>query len=237
MAQLLVQLSDRTYPCEISHSNRARYLRLKLSHTGNLSVVVPQGASHNEVENFVASQAAWVESKLKELNPSASAVNRPEQLDLSYLDERWSIEYFPELASQKVMLNPSEDNTLQCSGRVDDIVLLHKVLGLWLKDRAERVIPQRLAVLAQLHGFHFNRVTIRGQKTRWGSCSSQKNINLNYKLLFLEEPLVDYVLIHELCHTVEMNHSKRFWNLVADCDDNYKQHDKQLNKLARTLPI
>jgi len=238
LAQLLVQLSDQTYPCEISNSNRARYLRLKLSHTGNLSVVVPKGVPLNKVKGFVASQAAWIESNIKQLNPSISDTARLEQLDLAYLGEHWDLEYFPEPASQKIMLNPAEQHhSLQCSGRVDDIALLHKALGLWLKCKAEQVIPQRLARLAELHGFHFNRVTIRGQKTRWGSCSAKKNINLNYKLLFLEEPVVDYILIHELCHTIEMNHSKRFWDLVADCDENYREHDKQLNTLARTLPI
>ena len=237
MAQLLIQLKDQIYPCEITHSNRARYLRLKLSHTGSLSVVVPKGIPSSVVKNFVVSQTTWIESKLKQLNPSVSEAAKPKQLNLSYLDECWGLEYWPDSLMQSIKLDAGESYKLQCSGKVDDIQLLHKALGLWLKGKAQQIIPDRLEALAVHHGFHFNRVTIRGQKTRWGSCSAKKNINLNYKLLFLEPALVDYVLIHELCHTIEMNHSKRFWDLVADCDINYRQHDKQLNKLARTLPL
>lgn len=234
MAQILLQLEDRTYPCEIVNSKRARYLRIKLTNTGSLSVVVPKGVGANQVKAFVLSQRDWVERKLKGLSP---VDKKPNELKLAYLDETWVVEYQPHQQLTSLKANSTDDLTIQCIGAVDDIALLHKVLGQWLKSKAEQVIPDRLAALAELHGFHFNRVTIRGQKTRWGSCSSSKNINLNYKLLFLEPPLVDYVLIHELCHTLEMNHSARFWNLVSDCDENYKQHDKALNKIARTIPL
>lgn len=237
MAQLFVQLADQSYPCEITNSNRARYLRLKLSHAGLLSVVVPNGVPLSEVKGFIKSQTGWIEAKLKDLNPLACGFIKPEQLNLRYLNESWDLEYFSDPSSQTLTLRVNDNFKLNCSGSVDDADLLHKVLGKWLKPKAEQVIPERLASLAELHGFHFNRVTIRGQKTRWGSCSTKKNINLNYKLLFLEAALVDYVLIHELCHTIEMNHSRRFWDLVADCDANYKQHDKMLNSLSRSLPL
>ncbi len=232
-----MQLTNQSYPCEITHSNRARYLRLKLSHTGTLNVVVPRGVSLSDVEAFVVSQSGWIEAKLKELNSQACQFTKPEQLNLLYLDESWNLAYLPDAKSQTLKLRVNGDYKLDCSGRVDDADLLRKVLGKWLKHKAEQVIPKRLENLAERHGFHFNRVTIRGQKTRWGSCSSQKNINLNYKLLFLEAAVVDYVLIHELCHTIEMNHSRRFWDLVADCDANYKQHDKLLNAFSRTIPL
>jgi predicted metal-dependent hydrolase len=234
VAQIILQLEDKTYPCEIVHSKRARYLRIKLTNTGALSVVVPKRVGGDQVKAFVLSQTDWVEQKLKGLSP---VNNRPNELELTYIDEIWAVEYHVDQQLTSLQAYTKDASTIQCFGAVDDIALLHKVLGQWLKGKAEEVIPDRLAALAELHGFHFNRVTIRGQKTRWGSCSSSKNINLNYKLLFLEPPLVDYVLIHELCHTLEMNHSARFWELVADCDVNYKQHDKELNKIARTIPL
>ena len=199
---------------------------------------MPQGVGSKSVKQFVASQVDWIERKLGELTLVGSESNQPEQFNLVYLNEVWGLRYLCDPSSLSVAVKSYEDEfQLECSGRTEDITLLHKVIGVWLKQKAEQVIPERLAVLAEQHGFHFNRVTIRGQKTRWGSCSTKKNINLNYKLLFLEPAVVDYVLIHELCHTIEMNHSKRFWELVADCDKNYQQHDKQLNQLARSIPL
>ena len=79
---------------------------------------------------------------------------------------------------------------------------------------ALRVLPSRVAMLASLHGFDYAGVTVRKARTRWGSCSSKKQINLSVSLMFLREHLIDYVILHELCHTVEMSHSKRFWTLL-----------------------
>ena len=235
--KLIVRLSSQDYVCEIKPSGRARYLRIKLSHAGDLSVVVPRGVGMNTVQQFITQQLGWIEKKVSELDPTASRKTRPETLELKYLDQVWTLHYTTTGDSQGVKITETSEYNLECAGLFENRILLEKSLGQWLKRKAEGCLPERLSELAQHHGFHYNRVAIRGQKTRWASCSSQKNINLNYKLLFLEKPLVDYVLIHELCHTLQMNHSKRFWDLVADCDDHYREHDKQLNQLARSLPI
>ena len=99
-------------------------------------------------------------------------------------------------------------------------------------DRGEagRVIVERLNCLARMHGFEFNRVTIRNQKTRWGSCSSQNNISLNVNLVKLKEELMDYVILHELVHTEEHNHSKRFWRRLDQFVGDAKGLDKELGK-------
>jgi len=83
----------------------------------------------------------------------------------------------------------------------------------------------------------FKNVSIRGQKTRWGSCSSDQSISLNCKLLFLPSPVVRYVLIHELCHTVHMNHSAAFWALVGCFEPNYRQLDRNLRDARCDVPL
>jgi hypothetical protein len=82
----------------------------------------------------------------------------------------------------------------------------------------------------------FNRAAVRGQKTLWASCSSKSNISLNFKLLFLPPHLVRYVFIHELCHTIHLNHSRKFWALVAEKEPNYRQYDAELNKAWVYIP-
>jgi predicted metal-dependent hydrolase len=82
----------------------------------------------------------------------------------------------------------------------------------------------------------YENVTIRGQKTRWGSCSTQKIINLNYRLLFLPPPLVRYLFVHELCHTVHMNHSARYWALVEKKEPHYKALDTELRHAGKFVP-
>ncbi len=83
-----------------------------------------------------------------------------------------------------------------------------------LRKEAKKILPQRLEELAKKHGFKYEKVAIKNAKTRWGSCSYRNNINLNLHLARLDSDLVDYVILHELCHTIEKNHSARFWALL-----------------------
>jgi len=230
-------LNGDYYPYKVRYSKRSRYLRIKLSPEGIVTLVVPEGVLLNEAQRFLESKRSWLETNIQKLpEVKAFSETRPTILRLSLLSEQWQLQYSC-LPVDDVTLVHKSNQTLLLSGCVDNKDLVLKELGKWLKLKASKILPDRLSMLSELHGFHYNRLTIRGQKTRWGSCSSQKNINLNYKLLFLEQSLVDYVLIHELCHTLEMNHSKRFWSLVADCDENYKQHDYALNQASRDIPI
>lgn len=90
------------------------------------------------------------------------------------------------------------------------------------KDKALEVVKKRLVELNNKHyGFKFNQVAIKNQKTRWGSCSKKRNLNFNYKILFLSPRMRDYIIVHELCHLREFNHSNKFWRLVAKAVPNY----------------
>ena len=93
---------------------------------------------------------------------------------------------------------------------------------------ARKVLCRRIGELAQLHNFVYNRISIRKQKTRWGSCSSKNNINLNMNLLHLPPELMDYVLLHELVHTRVKNHGKEFWNELDTVVPNSRQVDRKL---------
>ena len=99
------------------------------------------------------------------------------------------------------------------------------------KERARSLVEERIADINQIYNFSFNKIAIRDQKTRWGSCSSKNNLNFNYRILFLPDDLVDYLIVHELCHLKEMNHSQKFWELVALGVPDYREKSKKLKKL------
>ena len=101
-----------------------------------------------------------------------------------------------------------------------------------LADQAVKVIPQRVAYYAPKIGVDYGRITIRNQKTRWGSCSSEGNLNFNCRLLFVPDRIVDYVVIHELAHRRFMNHSKAFWKEVEKYMPDYKEQKKLLSRFA-----
>lgn len=99
------------------------------------------------------------------------------------------------------------------------------------KKAARELLLPRLQYFAEKYNFSYNRVSFRNQRTRWGSCSSQKNLNFNIRLAQLSDELRDYVIVHELCHTRQMNHSKAFWNEVANILPHYGKLRAQMRKI------
>ena len=96
------------------------------------------------------------------------------------------------------------------------------------KDEALVFVSQRMEYFNKKYNFKFNKVNIKNQKTRWGSCSKKGNLNFNYKILLLSKNIADYIIVHELCHLKEFNHSHKFWNLVAKVIPNYLDIRKEL---------
>lgn len=116
---------------------------------------------------------------------------------------------------------------------------LDEVTGLlrgWVRQRAREWLPTRLTQLADEFGFEYKRTTIRSQKSRWGSCSSNGTISLNDQLLFMPADTVDYLLTHELCHTRHMNHSAAFWRLVQTHAPDFRQHESVLDRGRAKVP-
>jgi predicted metal-dependent hydrolase len=101
-----------------------------------------------------------------------------------------------------------------------------------LRIEAKQFLPIRCALLARKFNFLFNEVSVRNAKTRWGSCSGKNNISLNIQLMRLPDFLIDYVILHELCHTVEKNHGKQFWSLLDKVTGDAKKLDNELKKYS-----
>lgn len=98
--------------------------------------------------------------------------------------------------------------------------------------KAKELVQQKLKQYNEMYKLRWNKVTIKDTKTRWGSCSKRGNLNFNYKIAMLPEHLVDYVVVHELCHLGEFNHSQDFWNLVAKAIPEYKECREELKKVS-----
>lgn len=96
------------------------------------------------------------------------------------------------------------------------------------KDRAFALVNERVRFYNEIYGYSYNKIFIKNQKTRWGSCSRKQNLSLNYKIMFLPQKHMDYIIVHEICHLKEFNHSRKFWALVEKAIPNYLDIKKEL---------
>lgn len=219
------------------YSRRARRLQLKVTPLGEVEVVVPRGVSALEVERFVGENAQWLAAALdhyedKRRREPERHARVPQRIALPAIDEHWQVVYTGG-ARCRVAVRPGTGE-LQVSS--SDESAARRALGIWLGRRARQHLSPWLARLGEEFDLRYRRVAVRCQKTRWGSCSSSGQISLNRNLLFLRPELVRYLLLHELCHTVHMNHSRRYWALLERLQPDARRLDRELGEAVRLVP-
>ncbi len=223
---------------KIQVSPRARHVRLKVTPADGLCVVIPRGFDPNEVPELVREKRAWVERALRRCGgppPVPDQACLPEVIDLPGVCELWRVTYQPGALRHSLR----EDAAQACLTIITDRPEQARVfahLRRWLAGRAAAVLEPEVRRLADIHGFEVGRISVRNQKSRWGSCSSRKNLSLNLKLLFLAPEQLHYVLIHELCHTRVMNHSLNFWEHVAEIEPHYRVINRSMRSAWRLVP-
>jgi len=131
--------------------------------------------------------------------------------------------------------NNQKDRQPQNEAAPKDIATL--ALEKRYRDAAKDYIPKRVEYYHSLTGGNYTKITIRDQKTRWGSCSTNGTLSFNYRLMLAPPRVLDYVVVHELCHLTHMNHSKDFWNMVASILPDYKEYRKWLKDNGHTLHV
>jgi predicted metal-dependent hydrolase len=232
-------MTESLPPYSVKVSQRARSVRLQISRDNGLVITVPKTFNQRLLPGILQSKLDWIRKTIDRINrlPVAMGKGLPDKLTLTATNETWLIVYRTEPDKKVTMVEQSHGKVLVISGKISSKTAVHRLLKGWLKDKAVRVLPDWLERISRKTGLPFQKLTIRDQKTRWGSCSAKKNINLNFRLIFLPVHLVDYVMIHELCHTQVLSHSSTFWKLVASFYPQYKEARKQLREMAREIPI
>ena len=233
----VAELCDYT----IRESRKARNVLLKVSVQGDLEVVIPKNFDMRRLPEVLQRRRAWIEAAIRHFREERGYFEPeppqalPERIFLRALGEEWRIEYC-EAAGSRLTASEKEGSTLTVRGKIDNAKACKLALRRWITHKAVKHLVPLLRRMSRENGLPFVRTVVRGQKTRWGSCSRQKTISINQKLLFLPEHLVRYVFVHELCHTIHLNHSSAFWASLRDKEPNYKKSNAELRKAWRFVP-
>lgn len=219
------KLDDLQWTLRISR--RSRYARLQVKPFGGLEVVIPPHFPRRQIEPFILQHRGWIKQKLAEQQLLQDTLKLPNLIKLA-LDQ-----------SDTPIIYGNQTNRGQ-----SDAVIIHseekesriEELRNWIRRRAWELLPPMLEEISEQIGIDYRKVSIRSQKTRWGSCSSNGTISLNDQLLFLERPAVEYLMIHELCHRRVMNHSPAFWELVKTFCPDYRLKEKIIDRGKQSVP-
>ena len=219
----------------------ARGISLRVTVTGALEVVAPRRYSPRTIAGILMREMAWIQSAQadaaarRQALPPPPAWDLPPEISLPAVGARWTVTVRPTAARGARVIHPSPD-LLVVAGRVADPAACRSALRRWLLREGQVHLLPRLAAISRGCGLSYARSTVRLARSRWGSCSRVGAISLNARLLLLPPALVDYVLVHELCHTREPNHSSAFWRLVARYCPSYPDHRAALRAAGRQLP-
>tara|TARA_B110000459_G_C16585391_1_gene483342 strand:+ start:1024 stop:1683 length:660 start_codon:yes stop_codon:yes gene_type:complete len=209
-------------PHKIIKSKR-RTLSLSINENAELIVRAPNQISNKKIEEFIIEKSKWIN---KNKNLMQSRINEMNDSDSDYLF----------LGNIYPLIKVNEDpNKIDFNGTefitsIENQDKFKSSLKSWYKIKFKEIAIPRLNYFSDKYNLKINQVRFKNQKTLWGSCSSKNNINLNYLLVMAPMIVIDYVIIHELVHTVHKNHSENFWNAVEAIMPDYKKAKKWLNK-------
>lgn len=233
---------DRSYRVRVHP--RARHVRLRMDPRDGLVVTVPARFDRRRIPALLEQRAEWIRQARRRQASARAGLEpavlgrRPQGIELAALARSWQVVYEPTSRGRLGFREEPDRLILRLPAlereQIDERVASR--LRRWLMERARRHLAARVAALAAEHGFCYRKVQVRNQRSRWGSCSSRGDLSLNARLLFSSPAACDYVLLHELVHTVHPDHSPSFWGRVAELMPDYRRQQEQLKDVWLRLP-
>jgi predicted metal-dependent hydrolase len=213
-------------PYRIRRSDRARRVRVSVDGSGDVVVVLPRRSPERHAEDAVRELRPWIERRRRAVARAAEEVARAPGT-VPYLGETLTL--VAEGGRERVH-------------RREDVLLVpggdpREALERWYRRRAREEIAPRLDAATARAGSTYTGLTIRGQRTRWASCSSGGAMSFNWRLLLAPPEILDYVVEHEVCHLEVMDHSARFWRLLASRSPGWRAHSAWLRRYGSTLTL
>jgi predicted metal-dependent hydrolase len=227
-------------PGALTISARSKRIRLTLRPGPRLDVTLPQGVPAGRLLEVLTAKSDWISRHAAGLNRAVAPRNakvelRPENLVFPAFEQSFALNYVRKDASS-FRLDEMGPGEVLVSGPAGRETELARCLAGFCRVKAAPHLRESLHLVSRETGLACSGMTIRSQRSRWGSCSSRHSLSLNFRLAFLPWDMIRYVLLHELCHTVHLDHSAKFWSFVAKFEPGYKRLRTQLRRAGEELP-
>ncbi|MBE5738418.1 MAG: M48 family metallopeptidase [Clostridiales bacterium] len=209
-----------------------RSLSITITKEGKLVIHAPKKLKLSEIMKYVSEKEKWIRTKQKEienkLNINKDVISYKEIL---FLGNKYKVTKINGL--KKIELS---DTQLALPSKIEDKEIVPKIKR-WYISNAKKILADRLEFFGQMMQIDYGKLTITNSKTRWGSCDKDRNIKLNFRLVMLPHNAVDYVIVHELTHIVEFNHSKDFYKIISLVQPSYKLQQRILKEYDYVLSL
>lgn len=215
-----LRIGSRQISYQIKRSKR-KTISIRVRELNQLDIIAPLYCSNKDVETALFSKGHWICRQFAKLEAlAANPVNTEiaEGIAVLYLGESYILQIFSGVKTR--ILLTDEELLIELPSASDKTP--EELLKKWYIDAAKRLLTERTLYWSTKIGVTVNRLSLRDQKTRWGSCSSKANINYNWRIVMAPPPIVDYLIVHELCHLRFPNHSAAYWDFVASFLPDYK---------------
>jgi predicted metal-dependent hydrolase len=222
----------------VRRSHRARHARVVVT-ADSVELVVPLRMALRDAEPLVAEKRHWIERTLRRLREAEARVPAPR------LEDGAAVPYLGRELRLRVMIDPGRQRPrVRLHGETLDVAVgrpgadaLRHALERWYRRRARVEVASRLDAAVARAGTDYERLSIRGQRTRWASCSSSGAMSFNWRLLLAPERILDYVVEHEVTHLSVLDHSPRFWRLLAERFPRYREYERWLRLHGHALRL
>lgn len=225
-----LQLGSRTVPLLVVRNPRARRYLLRVRSDGAARVTIPRGGSRSEAQSFIERNRRWLEQQVEHVHSQAHLQQAWQAGSEILFRGEWVRIEADEGATEKTFVRFGTETLMVHDAAAD----LRPAIERHLRSLAHAELPTRVAELAGPHQLPVRRVTVRSQRSRWGSCSRHGTISLNWRLVQTPAFVRDYIILHELAHLRQMNHSDLFWREVERLCPHYLVAEKWL-KANRSL--
>jgi len=225
-------------------AKRKRTISFLFESETRLRIVAPLKVSHRTIASLLEKRASWISQKLRDFQSHPQPMRKQLFHDggrFHYLGHHYSYHlthniqepqgsflrpHFFQINLPQISLNDSDKNE---EIRIESL--------LWLKRRARKKFAQRLKIWSDYLGVHYRKILITDTRSRWGSCNYKNVIRLNWRLIMMPLAIIDYVVVHELAHTVHKNHSPQFWDFVRKAMPDYQERQHKLQKISRQFML